>query len=494
MVMLLVAAAASAQELGRRFKFEELQAMVEQADVLVLAKATGQPVSQGADASGLPWQITFEVQKVVKGEFQEKTLVLHVSSPINDLATPRKKVSGAEFLLPLAALEGQDEKHFKLVADTGFVAGSAEARKLREIASGRVVTDTVTPLRVRIEAVRPPYESGKPALVRVILDNPDKNAVTYERAPLEIRSGELYLSGKGLLTVIDSRGNPAEVKETVHLGTVPPGPPVPLVIAPERNFAKEIDLAEYFDLTRAGNYMVKLSLGDPGGNEMMHSNTINVQVIPSLAERVARLAVEPTGPESIRIPSPEVYRPGDPVNGLAALLKPVKAEFEVGEQILVELRLINAGDVPLVLDSRLERTLLVSVQEQGGSPAVRQMFQRPSDEEIKTESYYPYAYLRRLGFWGKVININSWYGRDAASLVEDSRGSSGPSPLTASYERDGMTLFSFDEPGVYKVQATYHVKPRGGSGPKVWKGKVKTNPVFVRIVKPKEGVPVGPAP
>ena len=388
----------------------------------------------------------------------------------------------------------QDEGHFRLVADTGFLAGSAEARKLREIASGQVVAATVTPLRVRIEAVRPPYESGKPAPVRVVLANPDKNVVTYEQAPLEVRDGGLYLVGKGLLAVIDSRGNPAEIKETVHLGTPPPEPRTPLVIPAERNYVKEIDLGEYFDLTRAGNYMVKLSLPDPSGNEMMHSNTINVQVIPSLAGRVAPPLEKSTGPESIRIPSPEVYRPGEPVNGLSSLLKPVKAEFEVGEQILVELRLINAGDVPLTLDSRLERTLLVGVQEQGGSPGVRQMFQRPAEDDAKSETYYPYAYLRRLAFWGKVINVNSWYGRDPASLVEDRDDSARSSPLTACYERDGMTLFSFDEPGVYKIQATYHVKPRGGNGPRVWKGKVKSNPIFIRVVKPKGPVPIGPLP
>jgi len=494
MVVSLVAATAAAQELGRRFKFEELQAMVEDAEVLLLAKATGEPVSPGTDASGLPWRIPLEVQEVVKGQFEAKTLVLHVSSPISDLGTPRTKIPGVEFILPLVSMADQDAGHFKLVGDTGFIAGSAEARKLREIASGQVVAATVTSLRIRLEAVRPPFESGKPAPLRVVLDNPDKNVVTYEQAPLEVRSGALYLAGKSLLTVIDSRGNPAEMKGTVHLGTPLPEPPAPLVIPAERDYVRQIDLAEYFDLTRAGNYMVKLSLPDPSGNEMMHSNTINVQVIPSLAERVAPPREELTGPESIRIPSSEVYRPSEPVNGLSSLLKPVKAEFEVGEQILVELRLINAGDMPLTLDSRLERTLLVGVQEQGGSPAVRQMFQRPTEDDAKSESYYPYAYLRRLAFWGKIINVNSWYGRDAASLVEDRGDSGGSSPLTACYERDGMTLFSFDEPGVYKIQATYHVKPRGGDGPRVWKGKVKSNPIFIRVVKPKEPLPMEPAP
>jgi hypothetical protein len=115
------------------------------------------------------------------------------------------------------------------------------------------------------------------------------------------------------------------------------------------------------------------------------------------------------------------------------------------------------------------------------------MFQRPSDDDQpKADSFYPYAFLRRLGFWGSVVNVNSWYGRDASSLVD---GPDSQSPQMASYERDGMTLFSFDEPGAYKIQATYSVKPRGGSGPRVWQGKTVSNPVFIQIVRPSSRMP-----
>ncbi|MBN2584109.1 MAG: hypothetical protein JXL80_13670 [Planctomycetes bacterium] len=495
---LSVAADVSAQELGRRFSFDELKSMVDDAQAVVVAQATGDPVSQGADESGLPWQVPFRVLKVVRGECKDETVLVYVASPISDLGTSRRDVSGSEFVLPLSPLEKLGQGHFRLVQSAGFISGTPEADKLLEVATGKATATgtaetapvaTTSPLRVRIAAVDPPFKSGKPAPIRVTIENAGTEAVMYDSAPLETRDGGLYLSGRGMITVIDSRGNPAAAKDSLHMGEPTE---MPLVIRGERDYEKELDLGQYFDLSRAGNYMVQLLVGTPDGKEVLQSNTMNVQIVAPADLPAARPVDEPEGPLAVRIPSPEAYRPGEPANGMAVLLKPVKAEFAVGEPILMEVRLINAGDVPVTVDARLERTLLVAVQEQAGSPAVRQMFQRPSgDDAPKTESYYPYAYLRRLGFWGKVININSWYGRDAASLVE---GGDDKSQLTSSYERDGMTLFSFDEPGTYKVQATYSVKPRGGEGPKVWQGKTISNPVFIRVVKSDALVPVEPGP
>ena len=61
-----------------------------------------------------------------------------------------------------------------------------------------------------------------------------------------------------------------------------------------------------------------------------------------------------------------------------------------------------------------------------------------------------------------------------------------------SYETHGMTLFSFDSPGVYKIQATYSVKPRVARGPRVWAGKLPSNPIFVRVVARKGYQPPAP--
>jgi len=506
----LLSVSASAQELGRRFSLDELKSIVGSAKAVVVAQATGVPASQGAEGvngTGLAWQVPFRVVRVVRGECKDEAIQVHLASPFADLGMSRHNVSGVEFVLPLEPLDKLGAGHFGLIQSAGFATNTAEAAKMLELAEGKAPAaaaaetpatgPTAAPsvasgaLRVRITPVNPPFQVGKPALVRVTIENAGTEAVMYDAAPLEIRDGGLYVSGRGTIQVIDSRGNPAPAKDTLHVGEATQ---MPLVIRGERDYEKELDLGRYFDLSAPGNYMVRLQLDGPEGRDLLQSNTINVQVIAAAEPRpaVAQPADEPQRPLAVRVPSPEAYRPGEPVNGLSLLLKPVKAEYTVGEPILMEVRVINVGDIPVTIDARLERTLLVSVQEQAGSPAVRQIFQRPTeDEPAAGGAFYPYAYLRRLGFWGKVVNVNSWYGRDASSLVE---GSSDKSPQQACYERDGMTLFSFDEPGTYKVQVTYSIKPRGNEGPRLWQGKIVSNPAFIQVVKPDTRMPVTPSP
>ena len=504
----LLSLSVSAQELGRRFSLDEFKSIVGSAKAVVVAQAMAQPASQGAEGAtgaGLAWQVPFRVVRVVRGECKEETIQVHLASPFADLGMARHDVSGVEFVLPLEPLEKLGEGHFGLIRSAGFATNTAEAAKMLELAEGKAPAAAVEPaatgpeaappaaggsLRVRITPVNPPFQVGKPALVRVTIENAGAEAIMYDATPLEIRDGGLYLSGRGTIKVIDGRGNPAPAKDTLHVGEATQ---MPLVIRGERDYEKELDLGRYFDLSAPGNYMVRLQLDGPEAGDLLQSNATSVQVIAAAAEPrpAAQPADEPQGPLAVRVPSPEAYRPGEPANGLSLLLKPVKAEYAVGEPILMEIRVINVGDVPVTLDARLERTLLVSVQEQAGSPAVRQIFQRPAeDEPAAPGAFYPYAYLRRLGFWGKVVNVNSWYGRDASSLVEGGNDKS----QQASYERDGMTLFSFDEPGTYKVQATYSIKPRGGEGPKVWQGKTVSNPVFIQVVKPDTRMPVAPSP
>ena len=96
--------------------------------------------------------------------------------------------------------------------------------------------------------------------------------------------------------------------------------------------------------------------------------------------------------------------------------------------------------------------------------------------------------MRPGAFWGKVLNANSLYGRDAASLMLSGKAAVSGA-IEPTYETHGMTLFSFDKPGVYRIQATYQVKPRGGDGPRFWSGKVMSNPVFVRVTDAEDAEP-----
>ena len=478
----LAAPAASAQDLGKRFSLEELNRMVTEAPLVVRAKATAEPVAEGGDEKGATWKIPCQAVEVLKGKFADKTFELRVQSPIDELSTARKSVPGVEYIMPLVPLAGATGPQFRLSGGAGFPVASPEALKVADLARGGPATGTLTPLRLRIEPSRPPYTVGQPALLRIIIDNPAKSAVVYEQVPVEQREGLLYLPGAGRIDVTDGRGNAVAPKASVREGAVPPDPPTPKTIPAERNFQFEIDLAQFFDLPRPGNYMVSMAVDSPDAKEQLKSAVINLQVIaPVVAAPAEPPPAKTTGPESIRIPSPDVYEPGTPVNGLAALLKPIRPEFAVGDKILVEVRLINAGDQSLVIDTRLERALSVKVESQAGSPEVRSLLQRISWPEDDPKSRdYCLAYLRPLAFWGKLVDINSFYGRSAESLMSEA-------PTTApradiDYEKYGLTLFSFDAPGVYKIQVSYVVKPRGGEGPKVWASKLTSNPIFIRIV------------
>ncbi len=488
----LAAPPASAQDLGKRFSLDELNHMVADATLVVRAKATAEPVSEGDKA--LPWKIPCQVVEVLKGKFAETTLDLRIQSPLDELSTARKAVPGVEYILPLVAVEKVTGAQFRLAGAAGFPVGTPEALKVAELARGGAATGTLTPLRLRIEPTRPPYPVGQPALLRIVIDNPSKNAVLYEQAPVELREGTLYLTGAGRLDVTDGRGNSVAPKPTVREGGLPPAPPTPKTIPAERNFQTEIDLAQFFDLSRPGNYMVSMVLDSPDGKEQLKSSVINLQIIPPPAAPLPEPPVKATGPDAIRIPSPDVYEPGAPVNGLAALLKPIRPEFAVGEKILVEFRLVNAGEQPMLIDTRLERTLQVTVTAQAGSPVIRPFIQRINwpEDDPKDKDYY-LSYLRPLAFWGKLVDVNSVYGRSEESLLSQAPATAPRTDLD--YEKYGQTLFSFDAPGVYKIQATYVVKPRGGDGPKVWASKLSSNPIFVRVLAAgKPSVRTPPAP
>lgn len=505
---LAFAPTARAQGLGRRYELAELKQMVSEAKVLVRAKATEAPLSRGGAADGYVWETSFEVVEVLKGEYGETKFTLELKSVLSDLNTSRTAMVGKEFVLPLVASGGAGR--FRLVGDAGFASDTDEARKLVELAGGKVEATTgpgtgtsevrpagvpaavSSPLRLRLEAVKPPYEVGKPALMRVTIENTSADLVAYAQAPFEVREGRLYLPGGGALVVTDShRGLAVSTKENVHLKTDPPPPATPVSLIGAGRYEKEIDLAEFFDLSQPGVYLITMSVATPDGKEVILSNTAGLQMVGSLTPAVKTPVASPQNPEdSMVIPAPEAYRPGEITNGLAGWLRPSKAQFEVGEPILLELRLTNMGDRAFSIDTRLERMLALEVRPEGSSPAARersQYFEWPAVKD--EEKAYAYARLRPRAFWGKDVNINSLFGLSRAKM-DESAAAVRKGAIEPSYETSGLTLFAFEKPGVYRIQATYEMAPGGSDGPKLWAGKLQTNPVFIRVVAgPGKDVP-----
>ncbi len=221
----------SAQGFGRRFSLSELKQMVADSTLLVRARAAERPVAEGRDEAGLAWRVPFEVLDVLQGEFGGDVLQLHVKSPIEELNCSRRAMKDREYVLPLVEYAG-GATHFRLTAEVGFEAGSAEAGRLIEIASGTAPAEEVTSLKLRVEPARPPYQVGEPAPVRVVIENPSEQTFTYDQAPLVQRDGALYVAGGGKLEVADSRGNRVTASDALKSGVSPPPPASPVSIGP----------------------------------------------------------------------------------------------------------------------------------------------------------------------------------------------------------------------------------------------------------------------
>lgn len=482
----LAAHVASAQGLGRRYDFDELEQMVSDSEAVVVARVAGEATDRPDSPSRLVWRVPFKLVRVVKGGTDMKSFDLFVRSPISDLGRSRRDLPETEYVLPLVAFSEGGDEGMRLVADAGFPVGTPEADKILEIVGGRVESTTVIPLRLRLETGAAPYEMGRPMTLTVQLENTSKEPIAYGQAPFVVTSEfELYLPGRGTLIVTSADGAEAPRKPALHAGELPPPPPWPIVIDAREAFRGEINLADYFVIDQPGVYRVTMAVEGPDGKELIRSNTIGLQVRRPVSAPMADPLAGIASPTDLLVPQPGAYQPGVPENGVAGLLRPVSSEFSVGEPVSLELRLINMGDRSVDVDTRLERTLVLDVTEQGESPAVRQMLQHhdwPENTEATTGAL---AHLRPGAFWGKIINANSLHGKNTASLMEAGRAAVAGA-VEPSFEAHGMTLFSFEKPGVYKIEATYQVKPRMVQNLKPWAGQVKTNPIFIRVT-PRRG-------
>jgi hypothetical protein len=103
------------------------------------------------------------------------------------------------------------------------------------------------------------------------------------------------------------------------------------------------------------------------------------------------------------------------------------------------------------------------------------------------------AYLREGAFWGRTINLNSLWGKNA-----DEGRKPTPEEIASGkglpYERFGEFQFGFPKPGIYNVTAKYVVgksaisdTPPGAQPNKEWwVGDIQTNVITIQILEPGE--------
>lgn len=464
----------------------------------------------------LVWEARGAILEVIKGRILPGTISVHVDSIVRVFGIPRAEIAGKQFVLPIKVLGDVATRRFQIIGQTAFPTKGQEADALRQLA--RTDLDTGSGGQSLQLTVRPidkvfPVKGSKTLEIR--LTNTGKDSATYLQAPISEKDGRLYLTGQGLLRIRDTTGRQIPDKGNITLGMMPPPPPKPALILPGANFVETLDLAKYFDLP-GGRYTLVLVLATPDGRGRIPSNGFSFQVgavnLPEPPEKprmtITGTPVKPTPPKptsttgqkpptaaapkpakaSANVPDPASYKPGKPSFGLTGLLRPSKAKYTLGEPVEIEFRLINDGPRTLAVDTRLERTLTIQVQQVDDSPqplVVRQVIPWPPDSEQMPEER---AYLRGGAFWGRTVNLNTLYGKSLDDLPAPT-----PQEIAAgkslSYERFAKNLYGFPKPGIYNVTATYTVGKQAGAGSNQpvagtklwWSYSVQTNTISIEI-------------
>lgn len=504
---------------------EDLKALYREAPTVVQFQAeavTGKP----GVAERLAWEVRGPVVEVIKGSLLPGRMFLHVDSPLRVFDMPRDQIEGGQFVVAIKPLTGAGDRRFQLVGPCAFPADGREAEALRQLAkseadSGSGGTSLQLTIKTLDKADRA-FPIAGPKIIEVRLTNTGADSATYLQAPLCEKEGKLYLTGAGSLLVRDTTGHLVKDKGNVVMGQAPPPPPRPALILPNASFVENLDLARFYDLSE-GRYTLSLALATPDLHSRVVSNGFSFQVgaVNLPAEAPPRPKVEPvrlpeTAPErpapekvgneaagtdvllpprpvapAVNVPDPAKYTPGKATAGLAALLRPAKAKFVLGDPVDLEFRLINVGPRSLAVDARLERCLTIQVQSVGDSPQplfVRQVIPWPADATAMPEER---SFLREGAFWGRIINLNTLYGKSLDDLPAPT-----PEEIAAgkalTYERYGKNLFGFSKPGHYNVSATYAVtRPHTADGkqpvdqPKEWWiGDLQTNTITIQVGEP----------
>jgi len=458
----------------------------------------------------LVWEAQGPVLDVLKGNLLPGRVSIHVDSVVRAFDAPRAEVVGKQFIVPLKYLGPAAQRRFQLVGTRGYPADSAAADRLRKLAESDIpVTPASQQLDLTIEPIEKVFPIVGPKVIKVTLTNKGQDSATYLQAPVTEKDGRLYLPGSGRLHIRTTSGKPVPDKGNVTTGLVPPPPPQPALILPGATFVETIDLDKYYTLP-AGRYTLAMTLETPDGKGGISSNAFTFQVgalnLPEQPE-TAGAPEKPTdtGPgvaspsltvplsdNAKGLPDPNSYKPGDASFGLAALLRPTKAVYALGEPVAIEFRLINTGPRTLAVDTRLERTLTIRVAAEGDSPqplTVRQVIPWPDDKDFLPEQR---AYLRPAAFWGRTINLNSLYGKSATAL-EGPTAKEITEGKSLKYERFGRNLFGFTKPGTYTISASYTVSTKPSSPDRAppegaqawWTGNAQTNSITIRIVEKK---------
>jgi len=469
----------------------------------------------------LVWEARAALLEVLKGKLLAGEISVHVDSVVRVFDTPRAEVEGKRFVAPLKPLGQAARRRFQVIGRRVWPTDSRQADRLRKLADTQVATGTGGgTLRLTVEPVEKVFPVHGAKTVEVRLTNTGKDSATYIQAPIVEKGGKLYLPGKGRIKIRRTTGEAVPDKGNVATGMVPPPPPEPALILPGAAYVETVDLDKYYTLP-AGRYTLAMFLATPDGQGRITSNGFSFQVgavdLPETPETTTADR-EPTVPEATEtptetpaettprgaageapgetasaedLPHPHAYTPGEPSFGLAALLRPTRSVYPLGQPVTVQLRLINAGPRTVAIDTRLERTLTVTVQAVNGSPQplmVRQVIPWPDDEAGPPSER---AYLRKDAFWGRTLNLNTLFGKQL-DAIEAPTPAELADAKSLRYERFGRNLFGFPEPGTYRISATYAVKRSGKDGQgkadsanRWWTGKVQTNPITIRIAEKK---------
>jgi len=512
--------AAGAESGGRPpLSIENLKALYNETPILVRFQAEKVQANPTV-APRLVWEVQGPVIEVIKGKLLPGRISLHVDSIVRAFDLSRADVEGKEFVAPVKPLSEVGDRRYQLVGQAAFAAGGSEAQALCQLAETDAQSGATggQGLELTVRPVSEVFPVVGAKVIEIRLTNNGKDSATYLQTPISEKEGRLYLMGQGMLRIRDTTGRTLPDKGNIVAGMAPPPPPKPALILPNANLVETIDLGKYYELPE-GRYTLVLLLATPDGRGRVPSNGLSFQVgavnLPDAPKPVEPVPVEPVPakpeptpakpepspakpepappkpPEpAVKVPDPSQYKPGKASAGLAALLRPAKATFTLGDPVDLEFRLINEGPRTIAVDARLERTLTVQVTPVGDYPqplVIRQVIPWPADEEGKMPTER--ALLREGAFWGRTVNLNVLYGKSLADLpAPTAEEISAGKNLT--YERHGKHLFGFPKPGYYNVTATYVVaRPpaqAGGPGPEQplrdwWIGEVQTNTITIEI-------------
>jgi len=336
---------------------------------------------------------------------------------------------------------------------------SQPAKKVPDLSWGEPVNG------VRLGAASAAVEQtlGGPVWIRYVLANDSGHSIRFYGGPSTAQLGSTFWAG-GKIGVIDPDGEPLLATGAVAF------PGGAMDIPPGRTYRGLLDLANYFDLSRPGQYRVVLGLrphpvDDSGGDKGFAVGSGEFPVM--LVGRTAHTS-----------PAAEMGKPvwGQPVNGLQCRLEPL------GDEGVEE-----PGTV--VFPTAKDMAFKVYVKNVGNHPL--DLLEMPENR-----AKYRGPLLFRFDFFdldGKAVERPEFVPLYVSSyvIVERPEVSALPVGDTAVYDArvgDWINWPEFDlEPGTYRARVTYvggeavneELRKRGAVP--YWEGEAVSNLVTIAI-------------